>query len=788
MLAQSPIGTAEVPDDEAEEDEEECEGQPLAAGCWRRFRQWVHCFCVVTFDLELGQTIEVVYPGDAALSSQERSDLCYAAFPDSNSTMPSPAAHGSTPMMLRKGDQQSPEGPSDSTHHFRIRRAPLDEQNVVDTFSYVLEELLPASLRPDRRFLHGFSYFRRQRDALLPRGYFQKSIVLVSALPFVALFQRILPEVALAFFTGGESAIETACLQMDRHWPSPTCVGRPLSLPLFGLHFQCVIPTAANAADAIMPEVEHLDLATNNASSKLGKFLLGVGGDAIKLSRQNDAAAEDFEFVEPINNNCSDCGIVQLNSVHEIDQHFYDGMRRLLPHLQLIWELVLLGEPVLVLAPTASLSSALVHALIGLIGPLRYYGDYRPFFTIHDSDFVELSARQNCCVNNFVLGVTNPFFLKAFAHWPHILKMGPDLNDHNNNNINSLRRQRSSDSRLLPMLLRSAQQTTPAGPIAQRRTVLAAAAATAGGGGGGVTAICRSSGTTATSMDSGGGKERTEQNGANGHSSRQQEQEVGHIQHRTTTTTTTIRRLSDRAQLDHRSAGGLLSAHRQFLYQDKSLSRKLLRTHNDSASQWYILRRHFVELTQSFINPLERYIASLLPLRRHLCPFQPVPSTRPFSLDHFLSSLQHFGHPGVRGDWQGLYRQFVARSPNFIGWLQQRRRDIEWQLREEHLEVLCTANLSPDVLCRRNQVEIVDLVLKFRDRLAELEGRKKQQQPQQCRRRGLSASPMKKQSVVDRQRVQLQQQLNCLLSSVDDELKNLLMSNNALRRAAANAK
>lgn len=28
---------------------------------WERFSNWVHCICIVTFDLELGQAIEVQY-------------------------------------------------------------------------------------------------------------------------------------------------------------------------------------------------------------------------------------------------------------------------------------------------------------------------------------------------------------------------------------------------------------------------------------------------------------------------------------------------------------------------------------------------------------------------------------------------------------------------------------------------------------------------------------------------------------------------------------------------------
>uniref|UniRef100_A0A915E9B1 Uncharacterized protein n=1 Tax=Ditylenchus dipsaci TaxID=166011 RepID=A0A915E9B1_9BILA len=35
-------------------------GSPPAP--WERFSHWVNCICVITFDLELGQTIEVIYP------------------------------------------------------------------------------------------------------------------------------------------------------------------------------------------------------------------------------------------------------------------------------------------------------------------------------------------------------------------------------------------------------------------------------------------------------------------------------------------------------------------------------------------------------------------------------------------------------------------------------------------------------------------------------------------------------------------------------------------------------
>jgi hypothetical protein len=72
---------------------------PKVNGKWNNLNYWVSCVCVVTFDLELGQAIEDVFPKDFPLSPQEKTNVCYLAFPDSNSS--------------QLGDSQ---------FHFRIRR------------------------------------------------------------------------------------------------------------------------------------------------------------------------------------------------------------------------------------------------------------------------------------------------------------------------------------------------------------------------------------------------------------------------------------------------------------------------------------------------------------------------------------------------------------------------------------------------------------------------------------------------------------------------------------------
>ena len=78
----------------------------------------------------------------------------------------------------------------------------------------------------------------------------------------------------------------------------------------------------------------------------------------------------------------------------------------------------------------------------------------------------------------------------------------------------------------------------------------------------------------------------------------------------------------------------------------------------------------FLELTQTFIIPLERYFSSLMPLARNISPYRAAPKVKPFNPDEFISSLENSGPSltsTVKGDWQGLYRRFF-KSPNFVNW------------------------------------------------------------------------------------------------------------------------
>lgn len=72
------------------------------------------------------------------------------------------------------------------------------------------------------------------------------------------------------------------------------------------------------------------------------------------------------------------------------------------------------------------------------------------------------------------------------------------------------------------------------------------------------------------------------------------------------------------------SSPGLYTNYKPFLQKDKSFIKKLLvGVHRrPPEAQTALLRRNFLELTHSFMMPLERYVASLMPLRKNISAFK----------------------------------------------------------------------------------------------------------------------------------------------------------------------
>jgi hypothetical protein len=139
---------------------------------WDRFSYWVHSILVVTFDIEMGQSLEAIYPSanHVKLSANDKSNICYMSFPDSNSGV--------------LGDTQ---------YHFRFKHDIL-HFNTNNTVASNLNSLTLTSvstnvnkinyddynrkaltgLEVERSYMFGYVFFRQVKDKSLKRGYFQK--------------------------------------------------------------------------------------------------------------------------------------------------------------------------------------------------------------------------------------------------------------------------------------------------------------------------------------------------------------------------------------------------------------------------------------------------------------------------------------------------------------------------------------------------------------------------------------------------------------------------------------
>lgn len=504
---------------------------------WCNFSNWVHSICVVTFDLEMGQALEMIYPSHCKLSDAERNNVCYLSFPDSNSGV---MGNVQFSFRIRSSSYTANLSQPDALHEYNSNCLPSDQT--------------------EEGYMFGYVYFRQVKDRSLKRGYFQKSVVVLSVLPLVGLFTRVLEILAPEYFECGPTSLEAACHHIDQ-WPPPS-PGNLLVLPLLGRLLHTRLPSTADKAGLLAPTP-----------------CLSV----------------------PVPNQVQVFGVLS----------------GLVYQLHLLWELVLTAEPVVVMAATPTTAANTVHALRSLIAPLKYCGDFRPFFTIHDTEFKEYTTRTTS-PPTVMLGVTNPFFAKTLHHWPHVV--------------------------------RPAEEGFYSSPSRGR---------------GGRKQLLRS--------------------------------------------------------LDHKP--GVYTKFKPHLQADKSLSKVLLRgvqTGRPLEVQSALLRRHLLELTQSFMIPLERYVASLMPLHRNISPYKSTPSLRQFNPDEFLATLDNAGPhltSGIKGDWEGLYRRFF-RCINFSAWFNDRYREISAKLAVLHLQTLSESDLATWARSR-SEVETVELLLRVTTALEE---------------------------------------------------------------------
>ena len=172
---------------------------------------------------------------------------------------------------------------------------------------------------------------------------------------------------------------------------------------------------------------------------------------------------------------------------------------------------------------------------------------------------------------------------------------------------------------------------------------------------------------------------------------------------------------------------GLYTKCKPYLQRDKTILRKLQSSrsqHRPDTVQNAFLRRFFLELTQSFLIPLERYFTSLLPLRKLYYANRDAPVLKSFDQEEFFKTLDQYGPQltsGLKGDWKDLYKHFFS-SANFRLWLANRRQEGNAKIYSVYIETIANCRLEQDFrFSKLTEVELVDLVLKFKELIRRLE-------------------------------------------------------------------
>lgn len=513
-------------------------------------RQWVVALCIIRFDLEQGQLIEECYP-PGCLTKDEESEIAFSSFPDSVSQNHNRSSIHDCIFFFRSrrwdNSQASNEastemnaiGKESSPKSTNVRRSKSDNKAYIS------------------RYMYGYVFNRQRHDERLKRGGEQKSVVILSHSPYSSVFRPLLQIMGPLYFDIGKKALEHIAAYVSM-WPAPL-PGKLMELPIGNATLKVNLPPAHS-----LP-LESGILFEESASS-MAPFLP--------------------------NNQSIPQGLFH-------DSDLFGIFRALLLQLWVLWELLIIGEPILIIAPTPPQCSEAVASLVSLIAPLLCSVDFRPYFTIHDPEFAYLnSLQEGDTFPPMILGVTNLFFLKALRNIPHIVSVGspaPNSNRFALSNRSSTGRisgksegfglQQLSLKKFSPSSLLSAVKLRRDGPLCLMTEHKEAIWSTY---------------SAATKPD-----------------------------------TSILNRLIDAGM-------------------SPRIEESMSVVNNE------ILRRHFLELTTNFLAPFGPYFKTTTPTEGS-SPFVDPPPLPPFNADDFLASLSARG-PGkflskrMRSNWLDLYR------------------------------------------------------------------------------------------------------------------------------------
>ncbi|KAI9318265.1 DNA alkylation repair enzyme-domain-containing protein [Obelidium mucronatum] len=594
-------------------------------------RRWCISVCVVTFDLDVGPALEYVYP-PVDLSEDELKTICFSSFPDSNST--SHLGDTTFSFRFRSGPGISKLHTSLSASNFNGKSrvglglsessSQAGQQDISDAAFVNIQRQHAAPQESNICVIDndGFTYayvlFRQKADKEIRRGYFQKSLVLLSPHPWHGFFPTLLGcgvggKVMDALGSergedGGREGVLVVARTLIREmcidiaaWPAP--------------------PSAVTCDSMYQNQDVEVSLL---------ELLLPPRRVFLHPTQAHRQYSQIHHQIYPQRPTFSPTPAASS----QLSMH-------LLKAASLLWELMILGEPILVQAETPKSASQVVYTLLELMKPVPFGGDYRPYFTIQDSEFKGVGGGSS---SSGQCGMV----------------------------LDHLRVQRKEQ-----LLLHEAVQVKSF-----------------------ISSI----------RGSGGSPSGTQVQGT-----------------RSTSPVVITGRGSPIVVFDA-AVESVSTKYKPVLAKDKKFLKEISDFVASGATPTFldnVMRRHFVDLSDRFLQPLNRHYEGLItgsPLTMTLSVLRAKPEVKPFQQDTFLETIKT-SNPNLpvtsKKALLGFYKQFL-KSPNFASWLQNRSAELNREWRSHYMNVLCESDILAWGAERgRLEIECVDLLLRLKEEIAQ---------------------------------------------------------------------
>ncbi|GAA5865062.1 hypothetical protein JCM8547_007700 [Rhodosporidiobolus lusitaniae] len=417
---------------------------PLDPLLLARLRRYILTFALVEFDIDQGPNLDNAFP-PVRFPPDVKSNIAFSSLPEGDLPSFSPVASTST---------ASPPAPGENgyAYHWQIpypsegdlRRAEQADwekarsegraNGAVNGKGKGKEVFrLPEGDEGDGA-LHGFVWFVQEKDDRLRRGYSQQS--LITHLPSLSgLFSSLLTILGPLHFKHAQTAgakggmVESACYNIAS-WPDPT-PGTTLELPFLGsvltvslplpsqAQFPPPPPPGSSSASSMSPRGARRAFTHPPPSSQPPSPFLSAAAWTPSPSSTLPPPVLPASLpltplcvllFPPYSGSPGGGGGGKIGPI---------GFTKLL----LLWELVLLGESLLVFSNEPRVGAEVVEHLTRLVRPVKFAGDARPYAHVHDRDFGRLCKADGKPPPATLLASTNPLVLRNCKAWPHILRL-----------------------------------------------------------------------------------------------------------------------------------------------------------------------------------------------------------------------------------------------------------------------------------------------------------------------------------------------------------------------------